>query len=125
MKSKLAMMGGTIALVGLLAGCASKPPVPAAQLSQTSGSIRSAHELGADQDPHSAYYLDLANKQLGQAKKRMESGDNNRAAALLMRSEADADVARELARDKSARIEAEKTIREVQDLKARIGGSTP
>jgi len=102
-----------------LAACATTP-VPADKLGRAQASVRAAEEMNAAAEPAAALHLRLAREQLTRATQILKDGDNGQAAGILMRAEADADAALNLARARSARIEAEKTIQEVEQAKARI-----
>jgi hypothetical protein len=111
----------TIAWIGaasvVLGACASSP-VPADRLAHSQGAIRSAHEVGAENVPPAALHLKVANEELNMAKRLIENGDNDRAEYILLRAEADANAALALAREASARADAQRTIDQVQRLKA-------
>lgn len=110
----------TIAITSLaLAACATAP-VPADKLGRAQASVRAAEEMNAEAEPNAALHLKLAREQLAQATQILKDGDNGRASGMLMRAEADADAALNLARERSARIEAEKTIQDVQKIKMQM-----
>jgi hypothetical protein len=68
---------------------------------------RSAKELGAASLPQARLHLQLADQQRDQAAKLMNDGDNERAAALLMRAKADAELAVALAHEQRAKVAVE------------------
>ena len=111
----------TIALIGAasvaLGACASSP-VPADRLAKSQAAIRSAQELGAARIPNAALHLKVANEQLDLARKLMADGDNKRAEFVLMRAEADAETSIALAHETMARMDAQRTLDEVQKLKS-------
>jgi hypothetical protein len=110
----------TIALIGagatVLGACASSP-IPADKLAQSQAAVRSAQEVGAERVPTAALHLKVANDQLDMAKKLIQDGDTKRAEYMLMRAEADAEAAIALAREASARADAQRTLEEVQQIK--------
>jgi hypothetical protein len=108
------------ALVPVLAllGCASAP-VPAERLASAEAGIRAAVEVGAEAVPQAALHLKLARDQVAQAKALAESGEHERAAGVLARAEADADLALVLARESAARLEANVVIAQIQNLRQR------
>jgi hypothetical protein len=63
---------------------------------------RSARELGADSEPTAQLSLKLAQDQIEMAKKAIRQDDNERAASLLLRAKADAELALAQAREKTA-----------------------
>lgn len=118
-KKRLKTLPILLLAAAALAGCATTP-VPADKLSRARASIRAAEEMNAEAEPNAALHLRLAREQLAQAKQILKDGDNGRARGILRRAEADADLAMNLARERSARVEAEQTILEVQRTKARM-----
>jgi hypothetical protein len=100
----------------VLVACATSP-VPADRLAKSTAAVRSAHEVGADRVPPAALHLKVANEELDLAKKLLAEGDNHRAEYVLLRAQVDADTALQLAREEQARIDAQKTIDEVQRVK--------
>ncbi len=106
--------------VGLLvvAACGSSLPPPTDRLSNAEAAARSAKELGADNNPKAQLALKLATEQIDQAKKLMADGDNKRADLVLQRASADAELAVMLAKETSAKTEAEKAQENVKNIKA-------
>ena len=96
-----------VVLAGLMA-CATVP-VPADKLSRSQAAVRSAEEMNARAEPAAAMQL-------------LENGDNERAASVLLRAEADADAARELARKHAARVEADTAKQNIEQMKQSMGG---
>jgi uncharacterized protein DUF4398 len=114
----------TMILLGLAAamtGCATTP-VPADKLARASAAIRSAEEVNAPAYPGAALHLRLAREELAQAMQILQDGDHGRAQFVLLRAEADAEAAMNLAREVSARTEAEKTLENVRQAKAQMEG---
>jgi regulator of protease activity HflC (stomatin/prohibitin superfamily) len=93
-----------VAVVGL--GCASAPP-PTEQLASAEASMRAARELGATQVPRAQLHLRLAQEQVTQARKLAQDGENERAASLLNRAHADAELALALSREATIHRELE------------------
>lgn len=89
-----------------LAACKSLPS-PVEQRASTEAMVRAAEEAGADRDPQAQLYLKLAREGLEKAKIAMENEENERADRILKKSEADAELARGLARQVNAEREAE------------------
>ncbi len=107
----------TGAAVVVLGACAASP-VPADRLAKSQAAVRSAHEVGAENVPPAALHLRIANEELHMAKQLMADGDNTRAEYILLRAESDANAALALTHEAQARADAQKTIDEVQKLKA-------
>jgi hypothetical protein len=95
-----------VATLGL--GCASAP-APTEQLASAEASMRAAKELGAQQVPRADLHLRLAQEEVTKARKCSEDGDNERAAMLLNRAHADAELAVALSRQATAQHELEST----------------
>ncbi|MBI2393191.1 MAG: DUF4398 domain-containing protein [Deltaproteobacteria bacterium] len=104
-------------------GCGSAPP-PTARMASTGAAIRAASEVGAQSDPKAALHLKLAQEQRDKAEALMKDGKNEEAEGLLMRAEADAELALALARSAQMKAQAEKAIEEVQELKKKLGGNS-
>jgi hypothetical protein len=91
-------------------GCASSP-APTEQLASAEASVRAAHELGAEAVPRAELHLKLAKEQVIQARKLTEDGENERAAVVLTRARADAELAVALSRQAAAHKELESTAK--------------
>ena len=83
------------------------------------GAIRGAQEAGAGQVPQATLHLKLAQEQRQEAVRLVEKGENHRAAMLLARAEADAELAVALARAANATVEASKAEDTVESLKTK------
>jgi hypothetical protein len=103
-----------VTMVGL--GCGGAPP-PVDQRVATEASIRAAREAGAEQEPAAKLYLKLADEQLGKAKLLIDEDENEQAMALLQRAEADAELARSLAKKKGSEETAAEAARAVEKVK--------
>jgi len=107
----------SIALVLFLVACGSSIPPPSDRLASAEAAARSARELGADREPKAQLHVRLASEQIDQAKKLMADGDNKRADLILQRANADAELAVMLAKESSAKGEAEKAQERVKNIK--------
>ena len=107
---------GVVCIVGLLSGCAAA--IPTERLQATSAAIRGAEEVGAPRVPQAALHLQLAKEQSQQAEKMIADGDREQAALVLMRAEADANLAIALARNVQEQHEADVAAQKVRDLQA-------
>jgi hypothetical protein len=106
----------TLALVtACAAGCASTP-APTAQVASTEMALATARDSGADgvPDAHTSYAI--AQHELQQAKALMARGDNDEAADLLTRAEADAALSAALARESQQRAAADAAIQRVRAM---------
>jgi len=102
----------------LLVACGSSLPPPSDRLASAEAAARSAHELGADREPKAQLHLKLASEQIDQAKKLMADGDNKRADLILQRANSDAELAVMLAKENTAKGDAEKAQEKVKNIKA-------
>lgn len=101
----------------LVVGCGGAPP-PNDQFAATQAAIRAADEVGASEDPQAELHLKLAREGLTKAKALMEEEDNEMAEALLLRAEADAELARSLAKKQSTRRAADDAMAALEKLKS-------
>src|SRR5262249_54008286 len=97
-------------------GCGSAQ-VPADKMAASEASIRAADEVGAKNVRTAALHLQFAKEQVEQAKKLIADDDNERARWVLMRAEADAELALVLAREQSMRDAAQKALQQVQEVR--------
>ena len=97
-----------IALAGLTAACGGSYPQPTERLASTEAAIRSAKELGAQNDPQAALHVKLADEQVATAKSLIKDEENKRADLVLQRASSDAELAVMLTKERSAKTEAEK-----------------
>ncbi len=114
MKQMAWMTAATLAL-GLM-GCASYPP-PQDLMVSSQASVRAAQEVGAQNNPQASLHLKLAQEQVEQARQMMNDGDNERAKYVLLRAGADAELAVALAREASARADAQQVQEQLKALK--------
>jgi len=106
----------SIFVMGAVSGCASTPQ-PTEKLTSSEAAIRGATEVGAPQVPQAALHLQYAQEQVAQARVLMKNGDNERAGLLLMRAQADAELALALARENATKAEAQKAMDEAKALR--------
>ncbi|HEX4449599.1 MAG TPA: hypothetical protein VH143_01960 [Kofleriaceae bacterium] len=114
-KTNLSTFATALALV---VGCGGVPK-PEARISSDEGAIRGAQEAGANAVPEAALHVKLAQEERQQAMSQIEHGDNHRAAMLLARSEADAELALALARQAAATSDADKAREADESLKTK------
>jgi hypothetical protein len=106
------------ALAAMVAACGSSFPPPNDRLANAEAASRSARELGADRNPQAALHLKFAKEQIENAKALMADGDNKRADRVLQRANADAELSVMLAKEVTAKAEADKAQERVTKLKA-------
>jgi hypothetical protein len=102
---------GSLLLAG---GCAANPGLRTE--ASTSG-IRAAEEVGASKVPQAALHLQLAKEELEHAKGLAASGERERASSLLLRAEADAELAVALSREQAEKSEALAAVERVRQLR--------
>jgi len=88
-----------------LGGCATAGPSNAT-MEATAASIRAAEELGAPRVPQASLHLQLAKEQSQHAKQLAAKGDGEEAGFLMLRADADAELAVALARSSVANAKA-------------------
>jgi hypothetical protein len=98
-------------------GCGSAP-VPAENVTQAKSSISAAEAVGAQSVPKSALHLKMAKDQVTQAEAMIQDGETEEAKLVLLRAQADAELALALAREASIRAEAQAALKKVQELKS-------
>lgn len=101
------VIGAALALAAC--GGAAKPT---SKLVDAQAALRAADEVGADKVPQGDLHMKLAREQLERADHLMKDGDNERAAGVLERAKADAELAMALSR----RAEAERELASVENV---------
>jgi len=105
----------TLAMFVALARCASTP-VFTEKLASTEAPIRAAEELGASRVPQAALQLKLAQDEMEVAKQFLKDGNKQRADWLLLRAQADAELAVALAKEAPLQAEARNATEQVKAL---------
>jgi hypothetical protein len=108
------------ALSVVACGGSFKPPTD--RLASSEAAIRSARELGAEQNPQAALHVRLADEQIQSARKLMNDGENKRADLILQRASSDAELAVMLTREQKAKGESDKAKGTLQGVQQ--GGTT-
>jgi outer membrane murein-binding lipoprotein Lpp len=113
--SKIGMMVLAAAVVAttIVTGCANAPLRTEAS---TSG-IRAAEEVGAAKIPQASLHLQLAKEELELAKGLAAKGEKKEAASMLLRAEADAELAVALSRGDAEKSEAQSAVERVRILR--------
>lgn len=99
-----------IALAG--AGCTATP----LRTEPSTSGIRAAEEVGAASVPQASLHLQMARESLAKAQKLAAAGEKAQADSLLMRAEADAELAVALSREDAEKSEARAAVQRVRDL---------
>jgi len=97
-------------------------PAPQERVASSRSAIRAAEEMGADKVPAAALHLQLAREQSHQAEKLIKEKENLRASYVLMRAEADAELAIAMAREQPERTQAQEALERVQSLRQATEG---
>ena len=114
--SKIGIMVFAVAVVAtaIVAGCANAPPLRTE--ASTSG-IRAAEEAGAAKVPQASLHLQLAKEELELAKGLAAKGEKKEAGSMLLRAEADAELAVVLSREDAERSEAQAAVARARQLR--------
>ena len=91
--------------------------LPQEQLTSSKATISVAQAEGAPNEPKAALHLKLAQEQVAKAEALIADGDNEEAAQLIERAQADADLAVALAKEARAKTEAQETVEQLERLK--------
>lgn len=108
---------GAVAIAALLVAACGSSAVPAGKLTNTQASIRAAEAVGATETPNSALYLKMAQDNVAAARRLIQDGDNDEAALVLDKAQADAELSLSYAREAKAREEAEAAQAKIGELK--------
>jgi hypothetical protein len=98
----------------VIAGCAGGRAV---NNDASTSAIRLAEETGASSDPSASYYLDLAKEELENAASLAAKGDKEEAEFMLMRAQADAELATVLSLQDGDKKDAARAIKRFQQLR--------
>jgi hypothetical protein len=96
-------------------GCATAP-LTSERLPATEAPIRAAEELGAPRVPQAALELRLAQDEVQQAKLFLKDGNKQRADMMLLRAQADAELAVALAKEAPLQAEAKNVAEQVKTM---------
>jgi hypothetical protein len=107
---------GWIAVAAACGGAA----VPQETLTAAQASVKGAEVGGANENPKAQLHLKLATEQIEKAKKLIEDGDNEEAARLIDRAQADADLALALAEQAKALKDAKDADEQLGKLKKKL-----
>jgi hypothetical protein len=110
----MAKLAGSVLFAALIAGCGSSP---ALNKEASTSAIRAAEEVGASTIPSASLYLQLAKEELEKAKGLATKGDKEEAESMLLRAQADADLAVALSRGDADKTEATKAIDRVRQIR--------
>jgi len=114
--SKIRFMVCAVVVVAtaIIVGCAN---APLRTTEATTSGIRAAEEAGAAKVPQASLHLQLAKEELELARDLAAKGDKKEAASMLLRAEADAELAVALSRGDKEKAEAMAAIERVRQLR--------
>lgn len=107
------MLISAFVTVSIVAGCTSTP----LRTEKSTSGIRAAEEAGAAQVPQASLHLQLAKEELAKARALYADGNKDKAATMLLRAEADAELAVVLSRKDAERAEANEAVARVRQLR--------
>ena len=108
------MLAGSVLFITLIAGCGSSEAV---NNEASTSAIRAAEEVGAADVASASLYLQLAKEELENAKGLAAKGEKEEAESMLLRAEADGELAVALSRSDADKTEATKAIERVRQLR--------
>jgi regulator of protease activity HflC (stomatin/prohibitin superfamily) len=104
---------GSLLFVLVAAGCSSSPPLVT---ESSTSAIRAAEAVGATSVPRAALHLQLAKENLDRANVLAEKGEREEATSLLLRAEADAELAILLSTEQEQKSEATLAMERARQL---------
>ena len=113
-KSGIMLIAVAVVATAIAAGCASTPRLSTE--ASTSG-IHAAEEVGAANVPQASLHLQMAKEELDLARELAAKGEKEQAKSMLLRAEADAELAVTLSHRDADRVEAEKAMARVRQLR--------
>ena len=113
--SKIGFMVFAVAVVAtaIVAGCANTPLRTEASTSE----ISAAEEAGAAKVPQASLHLQMAKEELELAKGLSAKGEKKKAASMLLRAEADAELAVALSHQDAEKTEAMEAVKRARQLR--------
>lgn len=113
--SKIRMLSWIVAVVAtaIVVGCSSVP----LRTEPSTSAIRAAEEVGSADLPQASLHLQLAKEELALAEKLAKDDEKEQAESMLLRADADAELAVTLSHGEADRVEAEKAMARVNQLR--------
>lgn len=108
------VLAGCFLFAIVIAGCGSGPVVVNKEASTSS--ISAAEAVGASNIPSASLYLQLAKEELAKADVFAKNGDKEQADSMLLRAQADGELAVALSHSDTYKKEAKEAIERVQKL---------
>ena len=110
----MAMLAGSVLFAIVIGGCGSNQAI---NKEPSTSAISAAEEAGASKVPSASLYLQLAKEELENAKGLAANGDKEQAESMLLRAQADAELAVALSRGDADKTEATEAIERVRQLR--------
>ncbi len=110
----MVMLAGSVLFAAVIAGCGSSAAI---NKEPSTSAISAAEESGASKVPSASLYLQLAKEELENAKGLAANGDKEQAESMLLRAQADAELAAALSRGDADKNEATQAIERVRQLR--------
>ena len=114
MKKSISLTILMVVGLALFLGCASAPPL---RTEKSASGISAAEEAGAAKVPQASLHLQMAKEELELAKGLSAKGEKKRAASMLLRAEADAELAVELSHGDAEKAESKAAVERVRQLR--------
>lgn len=112
---RISILAGLIFIAFGFAGCGSSEEVVNKEASTSA--IRAAQEVGATEVPSASLYLQLAKEGLVKAEALAEKGEKEKAESMLLRAQADAELAIVLSHGDADKTEATAALERVKKLR--------
>jgi regulator of protease activity HflC (stomatin/prohibitin superfamily) len=112
---QIILLAGYILAAITIVGCGSSKEIINKEAS--TAAIRAAQEIGASEVPTAALYLQFAKEGLEKAEVLAANGDKEQAESMLLRAQADAELAIVLSRGDAAKTEAKLAFERVKKLR--------
>jgi hypothetical protein len=109
------MVAGALAL----SACGSSA-VPRDQLTMAQAAVKGAEVGGAADEPKAALHLKLAREEIAKATALINDGENEEAARMIARAQADADLSLALSKQAAARRETLEAKEQIEQIKENI-----
>lgn len=91
--------------------------LPPDRVADPRAALRAASEMGAQSNPRASLHLKLAQDQVARADALQKNGKAAEASWMLLRADADAELALVLTKQEKAQLEAQETQTKIQTLK--------
>ena len=114
MKKYISLTILMVFVLALFSGCARTSPL---RTEASTSEIRAAEEAGAANVPQASLHLQLAKEELELARGLAAKGEKARAASMLLRAEADAELALDLSHGDAEKSEARAAVERVHQLR--------